>query len=569
MTLRRILLQRRRWDPLLLGGGMACLSLLVSAGKAAFLFFAVCGLYLVLVRPRTLRGAPTVFMGVLAAWALWQVGLSLLRGEPLGGNRVLSYAGLEFACALLPLGLGLVRRPAQVLAWGARIGVIALVVLTPVEYAMTGMRVGLGKNEAIFAFVVGAVAVLARLPTNGRFRLLPDGRFWTYLAAVPIVLSGTRAAMLLFVIVALLDLRRLVPHLRAHGRRAVLALILGLVAALAAVVPVGGFLVDRIESGVAEMEAYEATGLAVGSVDTRMAMWSSAVRVLAAHPMIGVGGMERMAIVAENAGPNAKEILRYQHLHNIVLDEALSSGLVGLALLVATMAAFLAGALRLAHDPVVRDASVTLVAFTFVFGFFHGVLLNEWMVLVIFSGMGIILVELRARAPSGVARREAVLAQAAAPGRSADRRPRVHAGRAGGRAQGRHVARPHRCLARDRRPTAGGGVPAGEAGLAERLRRRAERAGDAGDRLRGRVRPAPATRGPDDPFAGQRLFRLSRRLEGQDRAAGGAHHPPQPQADRGAADRGKPRDHPRGDLADRERKASCGAGAARRERHRA
>lgn len=402
MTLKALLLRRRRWDALLLGFGTACLSLLVSAGKVAFLFFAVCGLYLAVARPRSLRGAPTAFMGALAGWAVWQIGLSLVRGESVDGNRVLSYAALEFACALLPLGLGLVRHPARVLAWGARLGLLVLVVATPIEYAMTGARVGLGKNEAIFAFVVGAVAILARLPTGGRVAFLPDGRFWTYLAAVPIALSGTRAAMLLFAITGLLDLRHAVPRLRAHGRRAAIAIVGGLIVAMLAVVPVGGFLSDRVESGVAELEAYEATGLAVGSVDTRLAMWSSALRVLAEHPFVGVGGVERMRLVAAEAGPNAHEILRYQHLHNIVLDEALSSGLIGVALMGAALAAFLAGVFRRASDPVVRDAGVALVAFTFVFGLFHGVLLNEWMVLVIFSGMGIILVELRRGSPFGV-----------------------------------------------------------------------------------------------------------------------------------------------------------------------
>ncbi|MBB3935043.1 O-antigen ligase family protein [Aureimonas phyllosphaerae] len=401
MTVKTLLLRRRRWDPMVLAVGMLCLSLLISVGKIAFLFFSVCGLYLALARPRSWRGAPVVFTSTLAAWAIWQIGLSLVRGEPLDGNRVLSYAGLEFACALLPLGLGLVRHPAHALAWGARVGVIALVILAPIDYAMTGARVGLGKNEAIFAFVVGAVAIAARLPTGGRWRFLPDGRFWTYLGAVPIVLSGTRAAMLLFVVVALLDLRRALPRLRATGRRAAIALVAGIVAAMTAVVPVGGFLLDRIESGVSEMEAYEATGLAVGSVDTRMAMWSSAVRVLAEHPFIGVGGTARMDLVAEEAGSNAREILRYQHLHNLVLDEALSSGLVGVLLMSGAMVAFLSGAFRRADDPVVRDASVALVAFTFVFGLFHGVLLNEWMVLVAFASMAVILTELRRRRPFG------------------------------------------------------------------------------------------------------------------------------------------------------------------------
>ena len=51
MTLASLLLRRRRWDPAILGAGTLCLSLLVSAGKIAFLFFALCGLYLLVARP--------------------------------------------------------------------------------------------------------------------------------------------------------------------------------------------------------------------------------------------------------------------------------------------------------------------------------------------------------------------------------------------------------------------------------------------------------------------------------------------------------------------------------------
>ncbi len=403
MTIGALLLHRRRWDPLALAIGMACLSLLISVGKVVFLFLRRLRPLSRPRPPRSWRGMPIAFTGMLAAWAVWQIGLSLARGEPLDGNRVLSYAGLEFACALLPLGLGLVRHPAHALAWGARIGVIALVILAPIDYAMTGARVGLGKNEAIFAFVVGACAIAARLPTGNRLRFLPDGRVWTYLATVPIVLSGTRAAMFLFVVVAVLDLRRAMPRLRASGRRGALALVAVVAAAMLAVVPVGGFLLDRVESGVTEIEAYEATGLAVGSVDTRMAMWSSAVRVLAQNPLIGVGGTARMERVAAEAGPNAREILRYQHLHNVVLDEALSSGLVGVALMVGAMAAFLAGALRRAATrwsatPASRSSPSRHLRP------FPRRALNEWMVLIVFASMAVILTELRRARPFGAAR---------------------------------------------------------------------------------------------------------------------------------------------------------------------
>ncbi len=387
---------------MLLGAGIFGLTLLVSVAKAAFLFFAACGIYLAVFRPKTWRGMPRAFIGALVAWAIWQIALSLARGEPLSGNRTLSYAALEFACALLPLGLGLVRRPAQMLALGARLALLALLVLTPIEYWRTGMRVGLGGNEAIFAFVVGVAALLARIPTGNAFRFLPDGIAWTYLGVVPIILSGTRAAMLLFVVTALVDAARLLPRIRASGRRRAGMVVGGLVLVSVAAVPLISFVGARIETGVAEMNAYEESGLASGSVDVRLAMWSSAVAVLAERPFVGVGGMSRMEEVGRLAGPNAGAVLRYQHLHNLVLDEALSSGLIGLALMLSVFGLFLVDVSRRCASRIVRDVSTVLVVYVFVFGLFHGVLLNEWMLLAIFGSMATILTELRRPRPFGL-----------------------------------------------------------------------------------------------------------------------------------------------------------------------
>lgn len=376
---------------------MALLATMQGGGKILFGFFAACGLYLALARPRSWRAAPLGFTLTLGAWALWQIGLSLARGEPLDGNRVLSYAGIELALALLPLGLTLVRRPIDALATGARIGLLLASVLSvPLFLVSETGRVGLGANEAIFAFVIGVAGLAARLPARCPWRWLPNGPAWTYLAALPIALSGTRAALVLVLLALAVDAPALVRrHAGSQGRRRTRALVVAGLAALALAVPLGVFAWDRVERGLAEMERFEETGRAAGSVDTRFVMIGAGLSVLAENPLLGVGGTRRMEAAAQAAGSNGFMVIYYQHLHNFVLDEALSSGLVGVALMLSVFTSFLLGVFRSTAGPIVKTTSLLLVAFLAIFGSFHGVLLNEWTLIALFGTMGCIVATLR------------------------------------------------------------------------------------------------------------------------------------------------------------------------------
>ncbi|ALN73008.1 O-antigen ligase [Aureimonas sp. AU20] len=389
ISVRRMLLVRRRIDPLILGAGILSLALMLGAGKVAFLFFAACGLYLVAIRHRVSRQAPKAFSALLLAWALWQIGLSLVRGEPVSGNRVLSYAAIEFAMVFLPVGLCLVPRPLDALATGARLGLVLLLVAAPIDYLLSDGRVGLGANEALFAFVAGVVGVAARLPARRPWRWLPNGTGWTYLSAVPILLSGTRAAFVIVGLAALVDLVRLFG--RGFGRPSKRVVALALVGLALLSYPAGLIVSDRFESGVTEMRSFEETGKVTGSVDVRIVMWRSALAVIGEHPLLGVGGTSKMAAAGEKAGANGYMVTYYQHLHNLFLDEAISSGLIGLALLLSVFAAFLATVFRGTRDRSSREAALLLVGFLFTFGSFHGVLLNEWTLIALFGTMGTML----------------------------------------------------------------------------------------------------------------------------------------------------------------------------------
>ncbi len=388
---RRTLLARRWIDPWVLAASVTCLGLLLSFGKVGFLIFVACGIYLGLGRPRSWRAAPPVFTGFLVAWAVWQIGLSLLRGEPISGNRTLSYAGIELAVAFLPLGLALVRDPIGAVANGARIGLVLLAVIAPLAYLGGEERVGLGGNEAIFAFVIGVVALAARLEVRHPLRWLPNARWWSYLVVVPVLLSGTRAAFGIVLLVLVADAASLARGRRPAWLRTGGGMAGALIVALGVGIGAAYVVQNRIDAGIAEYQTFERTGIAAGSVDTRVVMWSAGWQVLREHPLLGVGGTHRMEAAGEKAGRNGFMVTYYQHLHNMLLDEALSSGLVSVALMMATFASFLAAVSSAPRSQRFRSTAVLLVIFFAIFGSFHGVLLNEWTLISLFGVMSCML----------------------------------------------------------------------------------------------------------------------------------------------------------------------------------
>lgn len=396
MNVRRFLLVRRRTDPLLLTAAMALIGVLVSLGKGLFGLIAVVGVVHAVIRPASWRLAPPAFTIVLAAYVAWSIGLSIARGEGVDGNRLLSYAAIELACVFLPLGLFFVRRPLDAMILGARLGVVALLIATPAEFWMTGIRVGLGRNEAILGFIAAAFGLVARLPMEKPPRILPNGRWWLYLSFVPALLSQTRATWGIYPIFGVIDIVHVWRRVFGAGdRRSIAALAIGACVAMAALAPMSGIVMQRADQAIVEIDRYEQTGIASGSVDVRMAMWSSAYQIWLEHPLIGIGHVGKMETVAERSGVNEAQVGQYTHLHNLVVDEALNSGLVGTVLLLGVFVVFLGTVFLRSRSGMLRETSVVFVFLVFSYGSFHGVLLNEWMVTVIFGYMSVTLTDLR------------------------------------------------------------------------------------------------------------------------------------------------------------------------------
>ncbi|HEY9057006.1 MAG TPA: O-antigen ligase family protein [Aurantimonas sp.] len=392
--IKRWLLARRSFDAPLLALAIALLAIGNPIAKGTFLFFGLIGANLAFARHRTWRYADTAFCAAIVAYASWSIGLMVFRNEPVAGNRMFSYSLIMLGFAFLPLSISLVREPLDALILGSRAAILGVLALLPFDPMITG-RFDLGGNAAILAFLSATAGLAARLNARRPATLLPNSRLWFYLSFVPVLLSGTRAAWFVYLLVALLDGLALIRHWRKIPFRRSLALLTAAVAIVAAV-PVASVVSQRISAAMIELEQMKALGVGIGSMDIRMVMWTGAIQVISENPIVGVGGMERMdAVAAAVSAADAAFVASFTHLHNLFVDEAASNGLVGLALLMSIFAVFLVRVTRCSPGHLVPETSYAFVFLVVTFGSFHGVLLNEWMILSIFSFMTLILVAIR------------------------------------------------------------------------------------------------------------------------------------------------------------------------------
>ena len=389
------MLSRRSLDPRLMMLAIAMLAIGDSIGKVVFVAFLLIGVNLAFGGHRSRRWVDPWFCGAILLYVVWTFGLILWRGEPLVNNRLVTYAAMIGGFVFLPLALALVLRPLDALILGGRIALLAVLALTLLDWPFDGHRLGLGQNEAIFAFLTASCALAARMNALRPPAFLANSRLWFYAAIPPVLLSQTRATWLVFALVALFDLAALIFQSRRFVRdwKIVAA---ALVVLLPATIPAATLVQSRWDQGVAEIDRFDETGVAVGSMDVRMVMWRGAFTLLKEHPLIGVGAAERVEKVAEQVSrANASYVRSFTHLHNVFIDEALSSGLIGLFFLCAIFVIFLVRTCRAPPGLGMATSSISLVFLVVTFGSFHGVLLNEWMIFMIFGFMTLLLTALR------------------------------------------------------------------------------------------------------------------------------------------------------------------------------
>jgi O-antigen ligase len=252
---------------------------------------------------------PFTVVKILAIWtAVFLVSLHVALLGPREVRRIL-------ACMVLSGGV---------------VGAVALVTQHAQELIDGGAVVS-GRAQAVFAhpgvlafFLVLQLPVAVVLAVSGPRRLRPLMAICAVIAAVALLLTLTRSA----IIGAGCGLLLLV--LLSSSRRAVLVVALATMAALATASSLSG------ELGiVATRLATVSDGLDTGG--QRAEIWATAPRIIADHPLLGVGA-GNFGVVSSEYGlhdldGSTTTLLPFDHAHNVPLTIGAEQGIPGLAAL--------------------------------------------------------------------------------------------------------------------------------------------------------------------------------------------------------------------------------------------
>lgn len=322
--------------------GFALLSVTWSGDKLAGLAYVDKYRYLLLIpmlataiRPETRRRAELAFfagaaLSVLLSWAVFLDLVRLRNAYP--GNPAPSMSHLDYSMVLAVAGLMalvrlLSRQPLQQrIGWTALLGLV-----------VSGLAINIGRSGQL-AFVGSALVITS---------LVLSRRSW-------------RAAAVGF------------------------AVVIAIVAASYAVVEP---LRLRMTEGVAELEAAIATGDYESNQGKRIAGAIVALDMVRQRPLLGtgVGGtMDQFRQVLERDHPElAGAVAWFPHLHNQYLQTLAETGFVGMATLLAMMAALALGPYP---EPADRQLA-TILALAYLLGFFGDPFLHKQIPLVLFATM--------------------------------------------------------------------------------------------------------------------------------------------------------------------------------------
>ena len=161
--------------------------------------------------------------------------------------------------------------------------------------------------------------------------------FIFFLAMYSVVLSGTRIAWVIFVV--LFFSAMLIWSIRGHLTKKSLLLILIALAVVTAFSMNNKSFSHRIDVAFQEIKNYSVDSDSNGSVDLRLSMWSGGLTAFKQQPIIGYGyhntGLEASRHVS---GPYAKGFIKGQKmLHNDYVNSLVGFGILGLLALMALL----------------------------------------------------------------------------------------------------------------------------------------------------------------------------------------------------------------------------------------
>ncbi|MEJ5023663.1 O-antigen ligase family protein [Brucella anthropi] len=365
-------------DSWVIGAASAAMPVRIGLGPLILFIFSCIGIYLACGRHATTRMFAKKFYLFIILYAVWSLGLILLRGEPFQDNRQIGYTLLITIFAFAGSGMVLVRDPLRAYVLGARVGTLLAVIIAVYLSVTNGGRIGIGGNQAVFAFVAGVAAISAAIPLRKAPRYLPNGPHWLVLGFTAVLTSETRAVIVVLPIFAAVEILIFLRRFSIRQQGAAYAVLFAAIAALVVVGPVGDIISKRF-SGMVE---YYDTGNSSNwedkvSADIREVMWKSASRVIVAHPFTGVGSYSKMDYVRAEAGDKAVMLDGFRHVHNTVLDELLNDGIVGLIFMAGAFISIFVYLWRTADSWAMRRALLYFAVVCGSYGMLHNPLLHE------------------------------------------------------------------------------------------------------------------------------------------------------------------------------------------------
>jgi O-antigen ligase len=380
-------LVRRRWDRYLTWIGGAGLPLRHGLTTFAAIVFALIGIYLVAVRHRSTRLASHAFLSFAVAYLVFSITLAVVRGEFFVGNRQITYSLLIGAFAFISHGMVLVRDPLRYFVLGARAGTIAVAAIALWLGVDELPRFGMDGNPAPFAMVAAIGMIAAIVPLRDAPRWAPNSIIYVAFGSVSIFASQTRAVLVVVPIILIVEW---IVWLRRRSVRSQATGVLAGTAALLLVVSFGPVHTMISERFVPVFEYFAGDTAAWGesqTADLRLSMWQGAARAVAEKPLTG-HGEGRMERVVELAPVLQPQLQVFEHVHNIVLDEMLHHGLIGLMLLGGVVVSGTGHVLRHADDQALQRNVVYVLLVLAAYGMLHNPMLHETTIAAFFFYLG-------------------------------------------------------------------------------------------------------------------------------------------------------------------------------------
>jgi O-antigen ligase len=340
------------------------IELRVKSLPQALLFLAGLGL---LLGSATCRGCfraawpPIAAALLMVGFVIFNVLIHQLGWRPLDHPAHILLFLVVAACFSLPLQMRLI--------WaGFSLTAIALGAVGVLQSHLFGIERAYGLNGGASASIELATILLGLSAVALVQFLAPGTRRWErvlHLVAMGLgmygaLLTQSRGPLLAFApIFALLVLL----HARRTGRwrSSLLLIAMVCVIAAAATFSMRGEMKARFEAIGPEVVTFDHRHDARGAVRERLAMWRTAARAFATHPVIGIGVGEFAEYTHREiaAGRSNPIIGRYNQPHNQYLEAAATGGVPGLLVLLAVFLVPLRYFMRHALDP---DDEVALPA---------------------------------------------------------------------------------------------------------------------------------------------------------------------------------------------------------------